>query len=307
MNRFSMRETEYPAVRRVMGPDRERLDDDMLERVLADQFPGAHAEDVEGFMSTLQSIGRKLAPLAQRALPGVIQGAMQGSVAGPFGAIAGALGGGAKTLLSGGARPAPAVAVPVAPSTPGPALQPPGVSGITPGPAPIQVGTAVPPSAVTPPVAATPAPAAVAQLVALLSRPETWQAVLALLMPGTGRDTVPVGGAEVPAVAFANAIAETAALVAEAAGHPLEQSYSEYLFDSVGQPRGDLVNPSERAALLLSDLAVVSAREALDEQDEADEQDESDEGAEPEAFDEADEADPLEAYEDALQGIARGY
>jgi len=138
---------------------------------------------------------------------------------------------------------------------------------------------------------------------AVLFRPETLNAMQALLMPGTGRDTVPVGGKEVPTVAFANAIAETAALVAEAAGHPLEQSYSEYLFDSVGQPRGDLINPSERAALLLSDLASVAATEALDEQDEADEADES---AEPEAFDESDEADPLEAYEDALRGIAHG-
>lgn len=330
--RFSLRETEYPAVRRVMGPDRERLDDDMLERRLEDLFPGAQAEDVENFMRTLQSFGRQVAPLAQRALPGVIQGATTGAtVAGPWGALAGAVGGGAASLLSGGGRPAPRPGAPPAPrpAPPGPAPAPvagpapmvapaepiaptPGAAGpmpalapgLAPGVAPT-LGTE--PSAPAPPGAA---PAATAQLMSVLSRPETLQALLALLMPGTGRSTVTVGAREVPAAAFANAIAETAALVAEAAGHPLEQSYSEYLFDGMGQPRGDLVNPSERAGLLLSDLAAVAAAEAMDEADESDESDESDEADEVAgAYGEAGEAesDPLDAYEDALRGIADGY
>jgi hypothetical protein len=158
-----------------------------------------------------------------------------------------------------------------------------------------------------PPAPSGAAPAATAQLMSLLSRPETLHALMALLMPGTGRSTVTVGAREVPAAAFANAIAETAALVAEVAGHPLEQSYSEYLFDGMGQPRGDVVNPSERAGLLLSDLAAVAAAEALDESNEADEADEADEVVGAYGEDGGAEADPLDAYEDALRGIANGY
>lgn len=295
MNRergFSLQDTEYPAVRRVMGHERDRLDDDALERVLTDLFPGAMPEEVEDFMRSLQSFGRQVAPIAQRALPGVAQGAAQGAmVAGPWGALAGAIGGGAASLLSGGgsrpaARPgaAPAPGPPPAP-LPGPAVAPPG---------PIEPPAGTAPGAAAP----TPAAAATAQLVTLLSRPETMQALLALLMSGAGRSTVQVGRRDVPAAAFANAIAETAALVAEAAGHPLEQSVSEFLFDSLGQPRGDVVNPSERAALLLSDLAAVAAEEALEDEDAEDES----WGADPYGL--AEDGDPLDGYEDALMGMA---
>lgn len=281
---FRLQETEYPAVRRVMGPDRERLDDAALEGVLEGLFPGTDAMDVEDFMSTLQSFGRQVAPIAQRALPGVIQGASQGAVAGPWGALAGGIIGGASSLLSGGgpAAPAPAPAAPPAPVAPMPFA------------APAPAVTAVP-------LAASPAPAAgaTAQLMALLSRPETMQALMALLMGGAGRTAVPVAGRDVPAVAFANAIAETAARVAEVAGHPLEQSMSEYLFDSLGQPRGDLVNPSERAALLLSDLAAVSAQEAQDAEAQEQENERWMEAAE--AY-EQDAISPIDAYENALLG-----
>lgn len=281
--RFSLMDTEYPAVRRVMGPDRDLLDDDALEQRLEDLFPGAAAEDVENFMRTLQSFGRQVAPVAQRALPGVVQGAVQGgTIAGPWGALAGAIGGGVAGALSDPSRPG-------APPAP-----PAGVAPPPPGAAP-----AVSVAAIPAPGSAGPAPAT-AQLLALLSRPETLQALLALLMPGAGRSTVQVGAQPVPAAAFANAIAETAAAAADAAGHPLEQSVSEYLFDSLGQPRADLVNPGERAALLLSDLAAVAAQEAEAEADE----DALDEDWAVEDF-EAEESDPLEGYEDALRGLVR--
>ena len=302
MNRtrgFRLRETEYPAVRRVRGPDRERLDDAALEGVLGGLFPGAEAEDVEDFMRGLQSFGRQAAPLAQRALPGIAQGAAQGAmVGGPWGALVGAVGGGAASLLSGGGPTAgrPTAPAPGPIAAPGTAPAAPGVTlGLVPGlaPPPAPVGPAPTPGGAPPP-----AQAATAQLISLLSRPETMQALLALLMSGSGRSTVPVGSRDVPAGAFANAIAETAALVAEAAGHPFEQSMSEYLFDSVGQPRGDIVNPGERAALLLSDLAAVAAQEAQEEED-AD----SDEWS-PEVYGPED-VDVVQGYEAALRGYAR--
>lgn len=263
--------TEYPAVRRVMGPTRDRLDDDALEALLVDSFPGAEPEDVEDFMQTLQAFGRQAAPVAQKALPGVIAGATTGAALGPWGALVGGVAGGAASLLSGpSAAPGPA-APPAAAPTPAPAGQA--------GPA-------------GPPAPASSAPAATAQLLTLLSRPETMQALLALLMSGSGRSTVQVGQRQVPAGAFANAISETAARLAEAAAAPLDEAITEYLFDN-GQPRGDVANPVERSAMLLSDLAAVAAEEAAEEQ----------EGDAPAPLPEIwEEQDPLESYEAALLG-----
>src|SRR6266498_4303260 len=67
--------TEYPAVRRVMGPQRDRLDDAELEDLIVERFPGADPLDVEDFMHDLQRLGKQVAPLANRALPGALQGA----------------------------------------------------------------------------------------------------------------------------------------------------------------------------------------------------------------------------------------
>jgi len=291
-----LQDTDYPACRRVMGPERLRLDDSALESLLMQRFPGTRPEDVENFMNSLQSFGRQAAPLAQRALPGVVQGASTGAVAGPWGAVIGGLAGGAASLLSSPSAPSPA-----APPAPAPAptfgAPAPAPAFVAPTPTPALGLAPAPgeplPSPAVPGPAGTGAPAATAQLLSLLSRPETMQALLALLMSNSGRGTVPVGAQDVPAAAFAGAIAEAAALVADAAGHPLEQAASAYLFDGFGRPRADVVNPSERAALLISDLAALGARQALDEQDAEDTWDE-DELDEPQD-------DPLDGYEDALR------
>jgi hypothetical protein len=108
---WQLTDTDYPAVRRVMGPDRTRLDDDELELLLERTFPDAEPEDVEDFMRTVQQFGRQAAPLAQRVLPGAAQGAVQGAaVAGPWGGLAGGAIGGVSSLLGPGAqtpRPGP--------------------------------------------------------------------------------------------------------------------------------------------------------------------------------------------------------
>jgi hypothetical protein len=275
MNAY-LQDTDFPAVRRVMGAERTRLDDDSVERLLTELFPDSEPEDVEDFMGSLQSFAKQAAPVAQKALPGVVSGAAQGAaIGGPWGALIGAAAGGASSALSspkpGSSAPAPPVAAPIA----------------APAPAPIAA-----PSTTTPAgVAATPP----AQLLALLSRPETMQALLALLLSGSGRSSVAVGDKQVPAVAFANAIAETAALVAETAA-PAHPSASDYLFDAEGLARTDVANPSARAALLLSDLAEVAAAEAQDERWVREE----------EAAITYDEAtafrDPLDTYEATLRG-----
>jgi hypothetical protein len=266
-------ETDYPSVRRVLGDRHRRLDDleveDLLEQVFPDRSPG----EVEDFMGTLQSFAKQAAPLAQQALPGAIQGAQQGAmVGGPWGAVIGALGGGAASLLSkqGGApSPAPSPAQPTAPAQP----------------------------VATP---ATTGQQATADLLGLLSRPETMQALLSLLMAQAGRSNVTVGQNLVPAQAFANAISETAARIGESAAPSEDDKALAYLRDSAGEARCDIANPADRARLLLGDLAEQARREAADQ--EALEEEVRRRRAMP-----PDSPDPLQAYLDVVEGRNYSY
>jgi hypothetical protein len=268
-----MSETDYPAIRRVMGPVRERLDDEELENVLETVLPGTDPDAIENFMSTVQQFGKQAAPLVKKVGPGIAQGAMQGAtVGGPWGALAGAVGGGATSLLS------------------------PSGTAAAPGPAPV-AGVA-PPAAPSPGPLPGGSPIAPAQLLALLSRPETMQALLALVMAQLGRSTVPVGGHAVPAVAFANAISELAAETAEVAASA--NNGSTYWFDAHGAPRCDVANPAARAALLWSDLVEAAEAEEDELEEELEEEDwEEDEWEEP--ADEEDES-PIASFEAALNG-----
>jgi hypothetical protein len=300
MGRWHLAETDYPAVRRVMGPDRMQLDDDALEVLLERTFPDADPEDVEDFMRTVQQFSRQVAPLAQRVLPGAAQGAVQGAtVAGPWGALAGGVIGGVSSLIGGGARPRPAgppAAAGGAPPQPAPAPIAPPPPGAPPALAP--AGGA--PGAL-PPVAGAPAPAATAQLLGLLSRPETMQALLAMLMSASGRPAVAVGQRQVPPAAFANAIAELAAVAAAEDGPLPGDAAAEHLYDPDGRPRGDIANPAARAAILLSELAEVAAEEAAAADMMAEEEEESDEEDEESLPDQAEE-DPVDAYERSASG-----
>jgi len=287
MNGQYLRETDFPAVRRVMGADRHRLDDDAVEDLLTELFPDADPEDVEDFMGSVQKFGRQAAPMAQRALPGVIKGATQGAmVGGPMGLFVGAGVGAAGSLMQRGApgagAPAPAV----------PPTFPPGLAGAASNAGP-GAGLQAVPGAVS---NAAPGDAsnAAGELLRILFRPETIEALLALFLTGSGRPTIEVGEKQVPAAAFADAIAEAAGLVAESAAS-FDGPATEYLFDSVGEPRVDIANPAERAALLLSELAAVAAGEAWDDEvDEAydDSSTETDEGFGAQ--------DPIDSYEAAL-------
>ena len=48
--RARLLDTDYPAVRRVMGSQRESLDDPDLEELLEEVFPGTEPEDVDNDM-----------------------------------------------------------------------------------------------------------------------------------------------------------------------------------------------------------------------------------------------------------------
>jgi len=228
------------------------MTDDELEDVLGGLFPDVDPEDVEDLMRGLRKFGqqmapvaRTVAPLAQRALPGMLQGAMQGGmVAGPWGAVAGALGGGAMSLMSS--------------PKPGAAGGPPGAV-VVPVAAPTQ-GTLAPPRA------AAPSNAAIQQLIALLARPEVIQALQSLLLGGAGRSTVAVGGRQVPVTMFANTIAELASEAVEEASFYAAADVEEFLVEADGRERCDVGNPVEHTALLIADLAAIERREIRDDE-----------------------------------------
>ena len=239
-------DTGFPAIRRVMGPGRASLDDVALESVVGQAFEGSEPLAVEDFLGSVQRFGKQIAPIAQKALPGVIQGATTGAtVAGPFGAIAGAVGGGAAGLLGGGSQPAKRPSAVTGKGVPAR------------GPAPAGVRSTGHPSGRT-------ASPKAAQLLALLSRPETMQALGALLLADLGRSTVMVGNRPVQAAEFATAISEVAAQTAMEAMPYQRSGLPEHLADEYGQPRGDLANPAHRAALLAADLAEVAEDEAAE-------------------------------------------
>ena len=266
MNGWRLDPTDYPATRRVMGPIRERLDDQSLEAVLEEVFPDTAPEHVEDFMQSLQQFGRQAAPIAQKVAPGMAQGAAQGAALGPYGALFGALAGGASSLLqsSGPSGPGPGAAAPAV-QRPAPIAAPPlaGLGSSAMPPAAARLTTTLEPAATPGQAPATVAPAgqvpttvAPAQLLALLSQPETMQALLALVMGQYGRTSLPVGAQQVPPAAFATAISE---LAAEAAG--LDRGTEAYWYDPHGAPRCDVSNPGARAALVMSDLAEAVAAE----------------------------------------------
>lgn len=244
-------DTDYPAVRRVMGEDRFRLDDDAVESVLGQLFPDSAPWDVESFMGALQRFGKEVAPIAQRALPGAVQGALTGaSVGGPYGALAGAALGATSGALSRPAVPTAAgpPAGPVQPAAPVQSPSPvPPVAPVQPSAVPAQASV----TAATPSVSMSPQ-AAAAALLEVMTHQATLEALMTVLMQAAGRSTVKVGAQQVPPAAFANAIAEFASMAA-ATGTPTE-SAGDYLYGESGWPRGDLANPAERAAILLSDL-----------------------------------------------------
>jgi hypothetical protein len=250
-----MSDTDYPAVRRVMGEHRHRLDDDALESVLEELFPDSDPADVESFMGTIQRFGKEVAPIAQRALPGAVQGAMTGSSMGLYGALAGAALGATGAALSAPQGPS----MLVAPATPTAPVQPPATpvqSPPTPAQPPAPTPVQSPPTPAQPPASTPGLPmtpqAAASALLEILTNRATFEALLAVLMEAAGRSTVKVGDKDVPPAAFANAISEFAAIAAES--DTGAEATTDYLYGDSGWPRGDLASPLERAEILLSDV-----------------------------------------------------
>lgn len=282
--------TVYPAVRDALR-NGDSWDDDQVERLLEQLFPDSDPDDVEDFMQGLQKFGRQAAPVVQRALPGAIQGAAQGAaIGGPWGALAGAAAGGAIGALS---SPAATPTAPTAPRATPPPRRPPSAPA-APGAVPPPLPRATPPALTAGTPAPAPGGAAAAQLLALLSRPETLQALMALVLSTQGRTSVPVNGRRVPPAAFAEAIAELAGAALEMASESATDATAEHLLDEYGTPRIDIASPVARTQLLLTELAESPVEVEDDDEEREDWMWEYDGGD--------DEYDPIEAYENAVTG-----
>jgi hypothetical protein len=211
----------YEEVRQILGTPYRNLSDRQIESLM--ERYDVNAEDVENFLSTLGNIGRSVVNVLPAALP-LVGTALGGPVGGMLGGVAGqALG----SALGGGRTGAG----PQQPALPAGA-----------------------PSAA--PAAAMPggSPAA-GQLLQTIFRPETLQALFAMLMGQAGRQNIPVGNTQVPPAAFTNLLGvlanQAAAEFALTSGHSVNgESLPRYLENYAGEAYVDPAVPEHRAAAL---------------------------------------------------------
>lgn len=196
---------DYPLLRASLSPAYAEADAQQLDALVRQIYgEGASAEDVEGLFD---DIGRGLkhaagavGHFAQQAAPGMLQGAMAGSALGPWGALAGAVAGGAGSILShsnnrtaraigGGIGTVSNLVSTVRGGGAGGAL---GALGAIGGGA--AGGRGGNPLAML----AGGGGGGANGLIGMLARPETLQALSSAAMGSFGRQSIPVGGQQIP-------------------------------------------------------------------------------------------------------------
>jgi len=257
--------------RQVVKPELSGLPAYGLESIIEQSLTGLPRDATEDFMSTLGSLGKAVGPALQRAAPSIVQGAAQGSAAGPYGALIGAGLGLVSGLASQSGGPSRTPAAPAAPVTPAAPVIP--AAPATPAAA----ATAPAPSTpVTPAPAAAPAtPAlptgqgAAATLLSLLQNPSVQHALLSQVLGSSGGEEVPTAsGTSVPRGAINNLLTQLLANATE--GLPESESISEqnYLRAENGEYLIDPASPEQHAALVLSHVR--TARQYGPESEDAD-------------------------------------
>jgi hypothetical protein len=203
-------------------------------------------EDLEDFWKTLQGVGGAVS----KALPGIASGALTGAgtgaALGPWGALGGALIGGTVGGLTHSQQPQ-------RPSPQGPPLVP--QTPVPPGPPSAPSQPQIPLHQTAPP---TPTPVsggspAAAQLLQTILRPETLQALMAMLMGQAGRQNIPIGNTQVPTSAFANmlgSLANQAAAEFNAVTAPAYGESPSYWQNFAGEATGDPAVAEHRARAL---------------------------------------------------------
>lgn len=220
--------SDYPELRGVLANPYRSMRAEQIESLLENY--NLNAEDTENFLSSLGNIGRGVV----RALPQVLPTALPlvGTALG--GPIGGMLGGVAGQALGSALGPRPHTQALPAPPQPG-AVQAPagGVPAQMPGGSP-----------------------AAGQLLQAIFRPETLQALIAMLMGQAGRQSIPVGNTQVPVGGFANLLGvlanQAAAEYNAASMHAYAgENLPDYLRNYAAETNGDPAIPEHRAAVLL--------------------------------------------------------
>ena len=272
----------FPALHGVLASELRTLPASSVEGIVKGVFgEDATLADAEGFFDdlgrTLGGVARAAAPIVQRALPGVVSGAMGGAALGPFGMLGGALLGGLGSAMGGGGA------------------RPPGAPAAAPG-AP-RIGGAGPTGAV-------------GQLLAMLGSPTVQTALGSMLMGPAGARTVATpGGSEVPVGAVTNLLG----MLAGRASAEWEALVPSVPVEDAGEAL-DLMAPEARAGLLfeqLAPLASLAAAQSVDESadesaDEALDEAAGDEAWLDELLDEIDAEDAEAAFDEAAFDEAAG-
>ena len=207
---------DYPLLRASLAAEYADLTLPELDRIVRSIYgPEATAESVEGFFSDIGrgfqhaagavgQFAQHAAPMLAGALPGMAQGAMGGAALGPWGALAGALAGGAGSILShtnnrtaraigGGLTGLTGLASTIRGGGPAGAM---GALGALGGGA--MRGVQLP--------SAGSGGGSANALMGLLARPELLQGILGGAMGQFGRQSVPIGGQQIPTSMLLNAL-----------------------------------------------------------------------------------------------------
>jgi hypothetical protein len=207
---------------------------DHLEEVVAASMSDLPQPVAENFIKTLGSLGKTIAPVLQRAAPGIAQGAASGaSVGGPWGALIGAGAGLASSAMKG-AKPA-RPAAPAVPPMPGTAAA--GAPALVPVPA-LPTGQ---------PAAAT--------LVSLLQNPSVLTALMSQALGASGIPQVATAtGTSLPRGAINGLLMQLLANASEGLAESDQPSEQSYLQDDSGEYLIDPGSSEQQAALVLSHL-----------------------------------------------------
>lgn len=239
----------YRALRGVLAPEYAELPPEELERTLDGMFGEGAAEDLENFWRTLKRVGRGAGQVLQKAAPiiGTVAGTAFG---GPVGAALGGAAGKALSGALGGAMRGQSAGRIASGALSG------ALSGVAGGAARGGAGGLM--------------GGAASQLLGVLRRPETLQALMGMALGPAGRRSVPVAGRPVPAAAFTNllgVLANQAAAEHHAATAADSGGVPSYLLDAAGEFIVDPTDPAQRAEVLLGRLAAAEILESRESED----------------------------------------